>query len=171
MVRFKLPGLPLKKAVVDTGPLFTLLTLVFVRQAPHYRQLMFTKHAPPPYALERERDYLDFFHSINEVIFTSHVIGEIKSRRGVPPEVFRDFWLSSMAYLTQKVADEKLLALVSMREDAFASDLVCSVGPVDAGLVTLARQENCVLLTDDGRLLSRCDSEGRPNIELVANLL
>src|SRR5258706_16399234 len=116
MVRPKLPVLPLKKAIVDTGPLFTLLTLVFVRQAPHYRQLMFPKHTPPPYALERERDYLDFFHSINEVIFTSHLIGEIKSRRGLPPGIFRDFWLSSMAYLLHKGADEKLLALVSMRE-------------------------------------------------------
>lgn len=171
MARLKLPVLPLKKAIVDTGPLFTLLTLVFVRQAPHFRQLMFTRHTPPPYALERERDYLDFFHSINEVIFTSHVIGEIKSRRGLPPAIFRDFWLSSMAYLMHKGADEKLLALVSMREDVFTSDLVCSVGPVDAGLLTLAREENCVLLTDDSRLLSRCDSRGRPNIELVANLL
>jgi hypothetical protein len=169
MVRFQLPVHPLKKAVVDTGPLFTLLTLVFVRQAPHFRQLMFTKHAPPPYALERERDYLDFFYSVSEILFTSHVVGEIKSRYKLPPAVFREFWLSSMSYLQQKRVDEKLLALVSLREDA--SDLVCSVGPVDAGLVTLAKLENCVLLTDDGRLLSRCDSAGRPKIELVANLL
>lgn len=163
--------LPYKKAVIDTGPLFTLLTLVFVRQWPHYRELMFARHAPPPYALERERDYLDFFHSINEVIFTSHVVGEIKSRRGLPPGVFREFWFSTMDYLQQKLADEKLLTLVSMREAVLTSDLVCSVGPVDAGLLTLAREENCVLLTDDARLLSSCDSEGKPNIELVANLL
>lgn len=171
MAKFKSPLLPLKKAVVDTGPLFTLLTLVFVRQAPLYRQLMFTKHAPPPYALEKERDYLDFFHSVSEVLFTSHVVGEIKSRHGLPPAIFREFWLSSMSYLKQKQADEKLLALVALREDVFTSDLVCSVGPVDAGLLTLARLENCVLLTDDSRLLSLCDSAGRPNIELVGNLL
>jgi hypothetical protein len=132
---------------------------------------MFARHAPPPYAVERERDYLDFFHSINEVIFTSHVVGEIKSRRGLPSGVFREFWSSSMDYLQQKLADEKLLTLVSMRDEVFTSDLVCTVGPVDAGLLTLARKENCVLLTDDARLLSRCDSKGKPNIELVANLL
>lgn len=132
---------------------------------------MFTKHAPPPYALESERDYLDFFYSVSEILFTSHVVGEIKSRYKIPPVVFREFWLSSMSYLQQKRVDERLLALVSLREDAFTSDLVCSLGPVDAGLVTLARLENCVLLTDDGRLLSRCDSGGKPNIELVANLL
>jgi hypothetical protein len=171
MVTFKSSDLPLKKAVVDTGPLFTLLTLVFVRQAPHFRQLMFIKHAPPPYALERERDYLDFFFSISEVLFTSHVVGEIKSRHGLPPSIFREFWLSSMSYLQQKQVDEKLLALVSLREDVFTSDLVCSVGPVDAGLLTLAKAENCVLLTDDKKLLSRCDSAGKPSIELVENIL
>lgn len=171
MVRFKLPVLPLKKAVVDTGPLFTLLTLVFVRQAPHYRALMFTKHAPPTYALKNERDYLDFFQSIIEVIFTSHVIGELKSRARLPPQIYREFWLCSMDYLKQKRADEKLLALLSMHEDAFVSDIVCSLGPVDAGLVALAKDENCVLLTDDSRLLSRCDDTGSPEIKLVEYLL
>jgi hypothetical protein len=169
-MKFKSSVLPLKKAVVDTGPLFTLLTLVFVRQAPHYRRLMFTKHAPPPYAVANERNYLDFFYSISEVLFTSHVVGEIKSRHPLPPVVFREFWLSSMSYLQQKQVDEKLLALVSLREDVVTSDLVCSVGPVDAGLLALARLENCVLLTDDSRLLSCCDSKGKPNVELVANL-
>lgn len=170
MVRFKSSVLPLKKAVVDTGPLFTLLTLVFVRQAPHFRHLIFTRHAPPPYAVARERDYLEFFYSISEVLFTSHVVGEIRSRYRLPPVISREFWLSSMSYLQQKQVDEKLLALVSLREDVFTSDLVCTVGPVDAGLLTLARLENCVLLTDDSKLLSRCDSEGNPSVELVANL-
>jgi hypothetical protein len=171
MVTFKSSGLPLKKAVVDTGPLFTLLTLVFVRQAPHFRRLMFTKNAPPPYALERERDYLDFFHSVSEILFTSHVVGEIKSRYKIPSAILREFWLSSMAYLQQKRVDEKLLALISLREDLFTNDLVCSLGPVDAGLLALARAENCVLLTDDSILLSRCDRAGKPDIQLVRNLL
>jgi hypothetical protein len=171
MVTSKSSGLPVKKAVVDSGPLFTLLTLVFVRQAPHFRRLMLTKNAPPPYALERERDYLDFFHSVSEILFTSHVVGEIKSRYKVPSAIFREFWLSSMFYLRQKQVDEKLLAIVSLCEDVFTRNLVCSVGPVDAGLLTLAKTENCVLLTDEGKLFSHCDSAGRPRIELVKNLL
>jgi len=171
MVTSKSTGLSVKKAVVDTGPLFALLTLVFVRQAPHFRRLMFYKNAPKPYVLERERDYLDFFHSISEILFKSHVVGEIKSRHKVPSAITREFWLSSMAYLRQKRVDEKLLTLISLREDEFTSDLVCSLGPVDAGLLALARAENCVLLTDESGLLSRCDRAGKPDIQLVEYLL
>ncbi len=173
MARPKSSPLPYKKAVVDNGPLFTVLTLVFVRQWPTYRNVVLAKHGPPPYAVDRQRDYLDFFDSINRILFTSHVIGELKSRESkrLPPQIYREFWLCSMDYLKRKRADEKLLALLSMHEDAFFSDIVCSLGPVDAGLVALAKNENCVLLTDDGRLLSRCDSTGSPEIKLVEYLL
>jgi predicted nucleic acid-binding protein len=159
--------------VVDNGPLFTVLTLVFARQQPIYQNVVLTKHDPPAYALDKQRDYLEFFDSINQILFTSHVIGELKSRdrKRLPPEIYREFWLCSMDYLKRKRADERLLALLSMREDAFFSDIVCSLGPVDAGLIALAKEENCVLLTDDSRLLSRCDSSGSPEIKLVEYLL
>jgi predicted nucleic acid-binding protein len=173
MVTFKSTSLPYKKAVIDNGPLFTVLTLVFVRQWPRYRDVVFARHCPPTYAIARQGDYLQFFDSINQILFTSHVIGELKSRESkrLPPQLYREFWLSSMDYLKRKHADEKLLALLSMHEDEFFRDIVCSLGPVDAGLVALAKKENCVLLTDDGRLLSRCDNTGSPEIQLVEYLL
>ena len=99
------------------------------------------------------------------------MIGELKSRANLPPAVYSEFWLCSMDYLKQKRADEKLLALLTLSEDLFGCGLVCSVGPVDAGLVALARKENCVLLTDDRRLLSCCDGAGSPEIHLVEHLL
>ena len=171
MARLTLSRLPYQKAVVDNGPLFTLLTLVFARQQPTYKDVVLERHRPPAYALANQLKYLDFFASINHVLFTSHVVGELKSRKTLPPAVYREFWLCSMDYLRHKKADEKLLTLLALKEDHLACSLVCSVGPIDAGLVALARNEKCVLLTDDEPLLSCCDGVGNPEIHLVEYLL
>jgi hypothetical protein len=165
-------ALPYRKAVVDTGPLFTALTFQFISIQPVYRQIVLSEHKPPLYAQRRERDFLDFFASIGQILFTSHVIGEIRSRRELKrPDVRSNFWLSSMDYLKHKCADERLLTLVSLSDDDHNRRLVCTFGPVDTGLIVLARDHNCVLLTDDNRLLSCQDANRGPAIELVQNLL
>ncbi len=173
MPKIKPLGLLYKKAVVDNGPLFALLTLVFVRQWPQYRREVLSKHKLESYVLQKERDYLDFFDGINQLLFTSHVIGQTRTRdlKRLPPHIFREFWLCSLDYLKRKRVDERLLTLLSMREDQFICDVVCSLGPADAGLLALARAEKCVLLTDDNRLFSWCDGDGAPEIGIVEHLL
>jgi len=167
------PSKPPSKVVFDTGPLFTGLTLVFIRQRPTVRDYILHEHKLPQYITDptTERAFLAFFDCIREVLTTSHVIGQIKSRRSVAPDVYREFMLSSMDFLNRKGLSERLVTLLSMREDDDSRRLVCTVGPTDAGLVTLARQENCLLLTDDSRLFGCCDKDGKPKIELAQNFL
>ena len=76
-----------------------------------------------------------------------------------------------MDYLKRKQADERLVSVVSLNDEAVTRDIVCRVGPVDAVLVALARNEKCPLLTDDQRLLSCCESAGQFEIQLMKNLL
>jgi hypothetical protein len=166
-------GPPYKKAVVDTGPLFTALTLVYIRQSPANRHLVLYRHKIPPYITDptSERNFLEFFHSLKEVLTTSHVIGQIKSRRRLPPEVYEDFLLCSMKFLSEKKLDERLITLRALYEQEDSRRMVCGLGPTDAGLLVLARQEDCVLLTDDSGLFPWRGPDGKPEIELVENVL
>jgi predicted nucleic acid-binding protein len=136
-----------------------------------YRSIVLDKHAPPEYAVRRERDYLDFFERIEQLLFTSHVVGELKGRGRLPSAMNREFWLCSMDYLKRKRASEQLVELISMGNNTYTRENVCIVGPVDASLLYLAIAEQCLLMTDDSRLLSRYDGEGKLKIELVENLL
>jgi len=167
------PSRPPSKAVLDTGPLFTGLTLVYIRQRPTVRDYVLHEHKLPKYITDptTERAFLAFLDSIKEVLTTSHVIGQIKSRRALAPDIYREFMLSSMDFLSRKGLSERLVTLLSMREDDNSRRLICTVGPTDAGLVTLARQENCLLLTDDNRLFDCCDNDGKPEVVLARNLL
>jgi len=158
--------------VVDTGPLFTALTLVYIQQAPEHRHLMRHRHQTPSYITDptSESDFLEFFYSIKKIMTTSHVIGQLKSRRGVPPEIYRDFLLCAMKFLSEKALDEELITLLEIYEQENSRRLACSLGPTDAGLVALARREDCALLTDDSGLLAWCGPDGRPEIALVKNM-
>lgn len=166
-------GPPYNKAVIDTGPLFTALTLAYARQAPTHRNFVRRLHGVPPYITDptSERNFLDFFHSIKEVLTTSHVIGQIKSRHKLPPDIYRDFLLCAMKFLSEKGLDERLVTLLGLYEQEDSRQMMCSLGPTDAGLVALARQENCALLTDDSGLLAWRGPDGRPEIVLVKNVL
>jgi hypothetical protein len=168
----KPPTLPYSKAVVDNGPLFALLTLVFLRQYPEHRGVFLNNLKLEEYVLRRETDFLEFFASIKQLRFTSHVVGEMKRRRKLKrPEVAREFWLCSINYLKYHHVEERLLTLISLDKDDGERSLLYNFGPVDAGLILLARQEQCVLLTDDSGLLSGCDKQGNPDIQLVQNVL
>ncbi len=87
------------KVVIDSGPLFTVLTL-------HYA--MRTKRASLLQKIDEDirrsvsmqRACLELFRSVRSILTTSHVIGEIQglqtSRLGLRDEDFKGFWLGSM---------------------------------------------------------------------------
>ncbi len=146
------------KAVVDTGPLFNFLTFTYVSRAPLHRVTVLHKHSVPDYLRNNptnERNFLQFFNSIRTVLTTSHVIGEIQGLQKLTEQMRKDFWLSSMFLLKRMSIDEKLLRLNDMHASEELKELVCLIGPTDTGLIALARQEGCVLLTDDERTLER----------------
>lgn len=146
------------KVVIDSGPLFTVLTL-------HYA--MRTKQVSLLQKIDEDirrsesmqRACLELFRSIRSLLTTSHVIGEIQglqtSRLGLKGENFQGFWLGSMELLALRNLDERLLRLI---EDGFQrADVrhnISKIGPTDAGLIELALREGCMLLTDDQRTLA-----------------
>lgn len=138
---------------MDTGPLFTALTLEFLEHTPAVRNTVLYMHKLPTYVGDptAAAAFRSLFRSIKKLLITSHVIGELRSRYKVPANIHREFWLSAMKTLSERGLDERLLALLEMYRDAGLKEVISNSGPTDAGLVALARREQCVLLTDDQR--------------------
>jgi hypothetical protein len=145
------------RVVIDSGPLFTILTLNYSTRT--NRPSLLEKIDNEIRSSESmRRRCLELFGFIRSILTTSHVVGEIQglqtSRLGLKGEDFQGFWLGSMELLQGKL-DERLLRLI---EEGFRLEAVrhniSRIGPTDAGLIELARREGCVLLTDDERTLA-----------------
>jgi len=153
----------LQKAVIDTGVLFTVLLLNYIRQAylpdPKHtntlaklddRELQFSEH--------RQEAYLRLLSGIRTPLITSHVIGELQglqiSRLQLHGEDLRHFWMHSVDYLLTRSFDERLVRLLDVSGTVEWRETVGSVGPPDTGLIHLALAERCPLLTDDARTLA-----------------
>jgi predicted nucleic acid-binding protein len=67
--------------------------------------------------------------------------------------------------------NEKLITLRDLNSEDRLRQLVCAIGPTDAGLLALANLEGCLLLTNDGRLYNWLGAFPRMKIELVENLV
>jgi rRNA-processing protein FCF1 len=148
----------IRKAVVDTGPLFNVLAIIFVRNSPTHRHSGFERvfgEADYLYDPVKERKLPELFDSIQEILTTSHVIGELAGRRKVSRLSPREFWLSSVDYFARKQLDEKLLRLIEICVSDEGRESVSEIDSTDAGLIELARREECYLLTDDRKLAQR----------------
>lgn len=156
---------PRRVIVIDTSPLFNALALMYVRNSPIQRNSL--KRTLPDYLRNdpaKEIDFLQLFRSIQTLITTSHVVGEIQGilkTSGLPP---KEFWEFSMMQLNGKGLIENLITLLDMYESKEMKELVCAIGPTDAGLIALAREKRAILLTDDERTLAHY-AFGMPDIE------
>jgi rRNA-processing protein FCF1 len=148
----------LDRVVIDSGPLFAVLTLNYATRTK--RESLLRTNDDYIRSSESMQDAcLELFRSIRSILTTSHVIGEIQglqtSRLKLKGADLQGFWLPSMELLELRKLDERLLRLI---EDGFHREDVrhniSEIGPTDAGLIELARREGCVLLTDDGRTLA-----------------
>jgi len=163
----------LGKVVVDTGPLFNALVLIFVRSSPRHSHAL-QRHKLAEYLKDNptnQRVFLDLFYNLQTVLITSHVIGELPGLlKGtkLPPE---NFWLSSMEYMKLKNVDEQLIRLIDMHNSEDLGEVARLIGPTDAGLIELARRERCILLTDDERTLARHAWNLGLECHLIRNLL
>jgi hypothetical protein len=146
------------KVVIDSGPLFTVLTLHYAIRTKRV-SLLQKIDEDIRRSVSMQGACLELFRSIRSILTTSHVIGEIQglqtSRLGLRGEDFQGFWLGSMELLALSNFDERLLRLIEdgfQREDV--RNNISAIGPTDAGLIELALREGCVLLTDDQRTLA-----------------
>jgi len=148
----------IRKAVVDTGPLFNVLVLNFVgpSQTPPYSGFENALTDYLRYDFPAQRKLLGLFDSIQEILITSHVVGELTGLHNARTKLpLGEFWLSSVKYLARKKVDERLLRLVEICDSDEGLKSVSEIGPTDSGLINLARREQCVLLTDDDKTLAR----------------
>lgn len=112
--------------------------------------------------LDRNRsaqdDYLERLRQIPEKLITSHVIGEltglITSRLDLKGARRIDFWKTSIDLLVEWNVREQLVRVIDLLKINDLGDLVSEIGPADVGLIYLARQQNCMLITEDERTLA-----------------
>ena len=161
--------------MIDTGPLFNALIINYLLK-PGLRMNSRPLLECTDESLRHPHTQLQFLgilSRIPEKLTTSHVIGEInglvKTRLDLHnPELSR-FWNASIELLTLWNLNERLLTLLDFAPGS-ASE-IARVGIVDAGLIHLALQEGCPLITEDSRTLAPLAWEQGIECELLRNLL
>ncbi|MCI0420793.1 MAG: hypothetical protein L0312_16460 [Acidobacteria bacterium] len=108
------------------------------------------------------------FSSIQTVLTTSHVIGELKGLQKLKGDYEREFWLSAIELFRSKSVDERLVRPLDVAKGN-VREVIPIVGPVDAALIELARAEECDLLTEDGRMADL--AKNRAKFQLVRDLV
>ncbi|MBO0719964.1 MAG: hypothetical protein J2P41_04035 [Blastocatellia bacterium] len=165
---------PFHKAVIDSSPLFTALTLELLEREPQAAISILDKYPLQPYLANdptSQRNFRALIDSIGEILTTSHVIGEIRSRFHVREYLHSKYWESNLDFFAKHNINEKLVTVAEMIQDLKLKQLVYEVGPIDTGLMQLAHQEGCTLLTDDSNLYTWLGAFPGLSIELVKNLV
>jgi rRNA-processing protein FCF1 len=150
----------IRTAVLDAGPLFSALVSNFnVRDIDRGLRMMHPSSLNEPLRSETaQRDLLRVIGAIPEKLTTSHVIGELQglsSRLKLSGDDLSNFWLASIDLLRQWNVNEKLIRLLDLALDTKLGIPLPRIGPPDTGLIKLALQHSCVLITEDERTLYR----------------
>lgn len=161
------------KVVIDTAPLIDALTLELLEREPECAAAVLRK-SPLDECLDNnpdaQRNFRNLLAGAKEILITSHVIGEIKSRTYVSGgRLHTIYWQSWMNFLDKHNVAEKLITLREMNADERLRGIVRLVGPTDAGVVALANREDCSVLTHDSRMYDWLRSFPEVVIELVKN--
>jgi predicted nucleic acid-binding protein len=162
---------PLGKVALDTGPLYSVLTLMFASQNPSNRNAILSKNKLLDYLRDpkAQQNFLLLFTHLRTVLTTSHVIGELKGRQKLKDRYAHEFWRCAISVLRIKSVDERLIRLLDLPPESLDA-LVPIIGPTDAGLIELAKKEQCVLLTDD-RELARFSKAANTKFQLIEDLV
>jgi hypothetical protein len=149
------------KAVIDSGPLFSALVLNYglreigYGRSPRFNNVLADPLQHPP----AQRRFLELLSSIREKITTAHAVAELngleKSRLGLYGNGRLAFWRTSIDLLIQWDIDERLIRLLDLASDDAFRECLPEIGATDAGLIQLALQHECVLITEDERTLAR----------------
>lgn len=166
-----------QKAVIDSGPLFSALVLNYDLRSTRYGgSPRFTDRlADPLRNTTAQHLFLTLLGSIREKLTTSHVIAELngleKSRLGLRGEGRLDFWRTSIDLLMQWDIDETLIRLLDLAADESFRTCLPEIGAIDTGLIHMALQHECVLITEDERTLAREAWSRGVDCRLVKQLL
>ena len=145
---------PIRKAVIDTGPLLSALVLNYQKKYSRRSSLDALLREPL-----RGSDYQDQFlrllAAIPAKLTTSHVVAEIQGHvnsANLSWDERHRFWQASIDLLIFWNLDERLIRLLDI---AARQEMLPDIGIVDTGLIELAARNNCVLITEDERTLAR----------------
>jgi len=163
----------IRKAVIDTGPLFSALVLNYAETLkPDRASALVQKNDRIPLYLRsrtQQQSMIALFHNVRLVLTSSHVIAELQGlQQGLHS---KDFWLFAMNWLSRKGVDERFIRLLDLKEDERWREAVCLIGPTDTGLINIALRDGAVLLTDDRKTLFPIASSQNVNCKLVEHLL
>jgi rRNA-processing protein FCF1 len=154
---------------MDASPLLTMLGLHFIESAagarPDFDRIitgqaaMYMKDRP-----DRQKRFQLYIDNIPTLLTTSHVIGELQglsTKMNLYENERKRFWSSSMEYLERRGFEEQIITLLSMAGEQSTRAWIGIIGPTDTGLIALAKEHGCRLLTDDRRtLMSRALDQG-----------
>jgi ribulose bisphosphate carboxylase small subunit len=163
---------PYQKVVIDTAPLIDALTLELIEREPKWEATILRISPLHPCLANNptnQRRFQVLLNSIEEIIVTSHVIGEIKSGRYLKPQEFHnDYWRNCLNFFDMHNVNEMLVTLHDLNNDDRLRQIVRVNGPTDAGLIALAER---MLLTNDSDLYKWRGAFHRMEIKLVENLV
>ena len=150
-----------QKAVIDSGPLFSALVLNYdLRWIGYGCSPRFTHVLEEPLRNAiAQRLFLEAIASIREKLTTSHVMAELNGLEKVRLGLYGDgrlaFWRTSIDLLVQWDIDERLIRLLDLASDESFRACLPEIGAIDTGLIQMALQHECVLITEDERTLAR----------------
>lgn len=166
----------IRKAVIDTEPLLSLLILTFTQAISlERRNSVLNKSRISSYLktdLHKQELFIHLFDSIPDILTTSHVIAEIKGHQSLKGDYEQEFWIHSMNYFRIRKFDERSpIKIIDMIEKEVLKESVCRIGPVDTALIELTHQEGCTLLTEDRRTLANFAWQQGLDCKIVEDIL
>jgi len=152
------------QSIIDTSTLMVFLGLSFLASQPKeptasQRQQIFRFIGIEDFEDDsvKQQRYQSLLTRINEIVTTSHVIGELSSHitRGFGSNdmMREDFLRHTIQMLTEKRIQETLVTIMDISIGKQYNDILIRIGIVDMGLLSLAQRLDLPLLTQDGRTL------------------
>jgi len=164
----------IRKAVIDTGPLLSALVIHYQRERGR-RPLLESFLEDPLLTRDYQEQFLNLLASIREKLTTSHVIAEMqgleRARLKLSGADRLNFWRASIDLLTQWGLDEQLIRLLDIASHSELKERLLDIGIVDTGLIELAAQNGCVLITQDERTLAARARAEQIDCRLVKQLI
>ena len=145
--------------LVDTGPLLTLLTLDYLRETGAAE----ARRGAVLADIRRERQWTvieeellsELLSQYGRLLTTPHVVAEVfklREHSELKGDQYR-FRRIAMSSFKKANLQEEHCSLVDLALNEDSVEWVCSFGVIDAMLLHVSMKEDCLILTDDTRLL------------------
>lgn len=165
-----------RKVVIDTSPLVDVLLIDWIAQRPDLETSITREFALERYLQAdpvKQQRLIALVEGIQEIVISSHVIGEIKGNRySQDLENLRAlYWEHCLDFFDRHAIREEQITFAELGGDETTRRATRLFGPTDAGLMKLANKEKCYLLTNDGHWFGWQAAFAQMEIRLVEHLL